>query len=154
MTDPTPIGRPLRIDPNAKSAVPDQPAFVARPAGAPVYHGFTVIAGSERDGWVLGTITEPHSLEPQLSGDAFVVAPDGSRAGLVWSTEGAALEVISGLEAGRWGVYAIRFPFAVQSEADLIRNFHLVLPLLQQEFQRVRRSAPLITPPGGNPTGA
>ena len=29
-------GRPLRLDPDAESADPDKPAFLARPEGAPV----------------------------------------------------------------------------------------------------------------------
>jgi hypothetical protein len=35
-----PVGRPLAVDRQAESADPGLPAFLARPPGAPVYHGF------------------------------------------------------------------------------------------------------------------
>src|SRR5438270_14102636 len=81
-------GQPLAIDSDAKSASSTEPAFVARPTGAPVYHGFIVLEDVAIDGFTLGTITD-FEAEATDSGDAFVIAPDGSRAGLVWevSTE-------------------------------------------------------------------
>ena len=36
-------GKPLAVDRHAASASPTEPAFVARPSGAPVYHGFRVL---------------------------------------------------------------------------------------------------------------
>lgn len=39
-------GRPLAIDHKAASASPTEPAFIARPEGAPVYHGFVVTVNS------------------------------------------------------------------------------------------------------------
>lgn len=62
-------GKPLTLNSNAKSASPDLPAFLARPAGAPVYHGFRMIEESRTDGWVFGTISAyegPHSFLPEL----------------------------------------------------------------------------------------
>jgi hypothetical protein len=53
-----------------------------RREAAPVYHGFPVIEGVEADGFRLGTIS---ALGPDDYGDAFVIAPDGSRAGLASS---------------------------------------------------------------------
>jgi hypothetical protein len=38
-----PTGRPLALDPFAESGSQTVPAFIARPAGAPVYHGFEVL---------------------------------------------------------------------------------------------------------------
>jgi len=35
-----PKGRPLAIDATARSASPTEPAFIARPEGAHVYHGW------------------------------------------------------------------------------------------------------------------
>ena len=78
-----PKGRPLAIDATAQSASPTEPAFVARPEGAPVYHGFVVLDDVTADGFTLGKITD-FEAEPCDEGDAFVIAPDGSRAGLVW----------------------------------------------------------------------
>ena len=78
--------RPLRVDPTAASADPTLPSFLVRPEGSPVYTGFPVIEGSEVDGFRLGMITD-FEAKPGTMGDAFVVAPDNSRAGLVWGTE-------------------------------------------------------------------
>ena len=78
-----PRGRPLALDPRAKSADPNLPAFLAPPEGAPVYHGFSILEGITVDGFRLGKITDFEAGRSD-AGDAFVVAPDGSRAGLVW----------------------------------------------------------------------
>ena len=66
-------------DPEALSASHDLPAFLARPQGSPVYHGFPVLDESDTDGWRLGVITEFEDPEGCGSGDVFVVAPDGTR---------------------------------------------------------------------------
>ena len=71
-----PAGRPLAIDGRAESADPALPAFLARPAGAPVYHGFPVIDGFESDSFRLGMITGFLS-EPAVAGDAYVIARMG-----------------------------------------------------------------------------
>ena len=39
-----PAGRPLAVDRSARSASQSDPAFVARPAGAPIYHGFQILS--------------------------------------------------------------------------------------------------------------
>lgn len=72
-------GRPLNLDPEAASADPSLPAFPAKPPGAAAYHGFRQL-DVEVDGFRWGMITD-FLAEPDTDGDAFVVAPDGSRAG-------------------------------------------------------------------------
>jgi hypothetical protein len=52
-----PKGRPLAIDATARSASPTEPAFIARPDGAPVYYGFVVLDDVNVDGFTLGKIT-------------------------------------------------------------------------------------------------
>ncbi len=143
MSDDTFKAIALRIDPEAATADPAQPAFVARPRGAPVYHGFPVLSGSETDGWFIGIITEPNSSEPQSSGDAYVVAPDGSRAGLIWDLECPEFEEVCAPDPERWGVYSVRFPHTVRSEDDLIHNFQQVLHLLKAQYIRVFGHAPV-----------
>ncbi|MGB8661499.1 MAG: hypothetical protein WA621_19745 [Candidatus Acidiferrum sp.] len=76
-------GRPLAVDPNTASDSPTERALIARPAGAPVYHDFQVLEDVVVEGFTFGKITDFES-EPRQEGDAFVVAPDNSRAGLVW----------------------------------------------------------------------
>jgi hypothetical protein len=115
------------------------PAFLARPAGAPVYHGFSVVRETETDGWIYGAITDYEVGSPQTVGDGYVVAPDGSRAGIVWSVDGPEFEEVSPPDPERWGVYSVRFPRPVASVEDLVFNFRAVLPALQQRFRKFRQ---------------
>lgn len=125
-------GRKIRLDGSAASADPNLPAFLARPPGAPAYHGFPVIPETETDGWLLGVITDYECEEPQTEGDAFVIAPDGSRAGIAWATDTPDFYEILPPDDLRWGVYGVRFPYAVGSLEDLIANFRAVLPRLKE----------------------
>ena len=50
--------RPLAIDHEAESADGALPGFVAKPAGAPVYHGFPILSDVEVDGFTPGMITD------------------------------------------------------------------------------------------------
>ena len=125
--------RPLALDESAKSAKADLPAFLARPGGMPVYHGFSVIEGVNVDGFRLGIITDFES-SPE-DGDAFVIAPDESRAGLVWSVgDVASLEEVCPLEASRWGVWAVTFPEPMKSREAMQRNLATVLPMLREKW--------------------
>jgi hypothetical protein len=133
-------GRPIVTDPSARSAILGQPAFIARPEGAPVYHGFVLLDDSETDGWRYGAITAFEDVGEEEAGDGFVVAPDGSRAGIVWSIDAPEFSVILPPQPGRWGVYGVRFPKPVSSRKVLIENFRAVLPLLKQQYERVQKS--------------
>lgn len=125
-------GLPLSLDPAAESANPTAPAFLARPGDAPVYHGFTVLDGVEADGFRLGTIS---ALGPADYGDAFVIAPDGSRAGLVWEVgDNRHLHEISGFEPGRWGVWAIEFSQPMESAEAAQRNLEDALPAFRAKW--------------------
>jgi hypothetical protein len=73
-------------------------------------------------------------------GDAFVVAPDGSRAGLVWEVGTGALQEILPPDAERWGVYAIFFPHATRTIHDLVSAFRAVLPQLKAKYAEVRHA--------------
>ena len=104
-----PKGRPQAIDATAQSASPTEPAFVARPEGAPVYHGFVVLDDVTADGCTLGKITD-FEAEPCDEGDAFVIAPDGSRAGLIWEVcDPSYFREVMPIEAGRWGLWGVGF---------------------------------------------
>ena len=131
MTNPLPQGQPAALDEAAEAKDPRLPAFLSAPVDAPVYHGFPLLAASERDGFVFGLITRPASDPPARWGDAYVIAPDGSRAGIVWQSDGDPSPVVCEPSPGRWGVYAFRFDGPVRDEGDLLRNFHAVLPQLK-----------------------
>jgi len=124
-------GQSVRVDRLAESADPNLPAFIATPKGMPVYYGFPVLAHSEKEGFSFGVITEPNGETPASWGDAFVVAPDGSRAGIVWQAEGEPAPIVCPPTPGRWGVYAFRFSRPVRNERDLIENLHEVLPQIK-----------------------
>jgi hypothetical protein len=138
------VGRPLRIDPDAESAVPGEPAFAARPARAPVYHGFVVLDDVEVDGFRLGMITDWES-EPADRGDAFVVAPDDSRAGLDWEVWPGArrIERVCEFSSDRWGVWYVAFPYPMDSRANARRNLAHVLPDLRLRWESWLASSPL-----------
>ena len=128
---------PIKLDEAAVSADPKIPAFLARPEGAPVYHGFPVVPESETDGWLFGAITEFVDPAGCTDGDGYVIAPDGSRAGLVWDVGSREIREISPPEKDRWGVYQVWFPHPVRTVDDLVSNFRSVLPQLQSIHAKV-----------------
>ena len=128
-----PEGVPLRLDPEARSADPSLPAFIARPEDAPAYHGFPMLEESRTDdGWCFGTISEPDCPEGSDWGDAFVVAPDGSRAGIVWQVGELVLAATGPPEEGRWGVFHVGFARPVHDEAGLVEQLREWLPELRR----------------------
>lgn len=135
-----PGGHPLRFDPDADTAVPGTPGFLARPDGAPVYHGFVVLDDVAFDGFTLGMITDFLAVEA-TSGDAFVVAPDGSRCGLVWDTPGSQFYQpgkfarLREPDANRWGVWDVSFPNLMRSKDDARRNLASITPRLRPQWQ-------------------
>lgn len=130
-------GRPLKLDPDAVSANPRLPAFLARPAGAPVYHGFPIVPESWTDGWMYGAITDFEDETGAVAGDGYVVSPRGRRAGLVWSVGMGDIAEVLPPNDQRWGVYAVWFPEPVRTVSDLVKGFRAVLPDLQARYQEL-----------------
>jgi hypothetical protein len=129
--DDVPKGRPLAIDATAQSASPTEPAFIARPDGAPVYYGFVVLDDVTVDGFTLGKITD-FEVEPCDEGDAFVIAPDGGRAGLVWEVyDKPYFQEVRPIETGRWGVWGVGFRLPMNSRENARRNLESILPELR-----------------------
>jgi len=127
-------GRPLAVDPTAQSSSPTEPAFVARPEGAPVYHGFVVLDDVFADGFTLGKITD-WEAEPCEAGDAFVIAPDGSRAGLVWEVcDPPYFQEVMAMEATRWGVWGVGFVLPMISRENARTNLESMLPQLKSRW--------------------
>lgn len=133
-----PDDRALITDETAASADPALPAFLARPNGAPVYHGFVIVPETYTDGWCLGAITEFEDPNGCEGGDAFVVAPDGSRAGLVWEVGAGDIQEILEPSPERWGVYAVWFPRPTRTIEDLVVGFRAVLPQLKSTYERIK----------------
>jgi hypothetical protein len=132
--DEVPKGRRLAIDATAQSASPTEPAFIARPDGAPVYYGFVVLDDVNVDGFTLGNITD-WEAEPCEAGDAFVIAPDGSRAGLVWEVfDPPYFQEVRSIETGRWGVWGVGFRLPMSSRENARRNLESVLPELKLQW--------------------
>jgi hypothetical protein len=89
------------------------------------------------DGWAFGTLTDWAGSD---YGDAFVEAPDGTRAGLVWDVDEFDLAEISPAEEGRWGVYGIAFRAVPHSVEDFTRELHAWLPRLREVYARCKAS--------------
>ncbi|MFG6486359.1 hypothetical protein ACG04R_06735 [Roseateles sp. BYS78W] len=143
----TPDGQVARIDPEAVSTDDELPAFIAAPRDAPAYYGFPMLDGSDKDGFRFGVITDPRGNEPKRWGDAYVVAPDGSRAGIVWQAGVGEATVICPPDQRRWGVYGFHFQAPIQSDRDLIRCLHSVLPQLKAFYETAAASRPGTTQP-------
>jgi hypothetical protein len=103
-----------------------------------VYHGFLILDDVEVDGFRLGMITDWEAV-PDVLGDAFVVAPDDSRCGLVWEVTNRDYfdEVMPPTDA-RWGVWAVAFPHTMQTREDARRNLAAILPRLREQWQSWR----------------
>lgn len=133
-----PKGRPLAIDPDAESASRTEPAFIARPECAPVYHGFQLLDDVVVEGFTFGKITD-FEAERCEEGDAFLVAPDNSRAGLVWEVaEKVSVTEISPFEPHRWGVWGVSFPHPMSSRENVRRNLELIFPTLKEKWNEWR----------------
>jgi hypothetical protein len=139
--NPKPRSKKLLSEPTAISANPDLPPFIARPEGAPVYYGFPLIEETRIDGWCFGAITDflqPDRVDGCTWGDAFIEAPDGSRAGIVWDTSVTGVEQISPPDPGRWGVWSVGFNRPIKTMDDLLFNLAEVLPLLQDRYRQIK----------------
>jgi hypothetical protein len=133
-----PQGRPLALDPTARSASTDKPAFLARPEGAPVYHGFQVLDDVGVDGFTFGKITDFESADVDC-GDAFVIAPDGSRAGLVWEYgESSYFHQVMAAEPDRWGVWGVGFARPMTNRENARKNLESILPELKKKWEAWR----------------
>jgi hypothetical protein len=88
----------------------------------PVYLGFLVVPETHTDGWGHGVIPEHEDPEGGTFGDAYVVAPDGSSAGIVREVGDEPLVQILPPDSGRWGIYAVSFPRPVRAAGHLMNR--------------------------------
>jgi hypothetical protein len=105
-----------------------------------VYHGFPVLSDVTVDGFTLGKISD-FEAERMDYGDAFVIAPDGTRAGLVREVaEVVTFEEIFPPDLGRWGVFAVGFTGPMRTRDDARRNLAQVVDLLRSHWQAASRN--------------
>lgn len=139
--EPT-LGRPVALDRDALSASHAEPAFIARPLGAPVYHGFQVLGDVIVDGFTFGKITD-FEIETCNEGDAFVVAPDDSRAGLIWKvSDKPHFQEICPPETERWGVWSVSFHHCMTNRDNVRKNLESILPELKRRWEEWLQSKP------------
>jgi len=136
---PKPIGRPIAIDRQAVSASPDAPAFIARPESSPVYYGFEILPDVSVDGFTFGKITDFEAASTDV-GDAFVIAPDNSRAGLVWEVyDTPYFREACAFEESRWGVWAVSFQHPMTSRENVRRNLQMIVPELRVKWENWKK---------------
>jgi hypothetical protein len=132
-------GLPIKQDPEA-SSTSNLPAFVDPPAGAPPYHGFSIQEDVQVEGFTFGVITEFEETETDW-GDAFVIAPDGSRAGLVWSiSDTHYFDQVMEPDERRWCVWGVGFDAPMKTKDDARRNLARIVPQLRVRWGQWRLS--------------
>ncbi|HSW97300.1 MAG TPA: hypothetical protein VLF89_05735 [Candidatus Saccharimonadales bacterium] len=122
--------------PKTKQGIP----FFIRDKNEKAYAGFPLIHETETNGFIYGAISNFLEFDTDKGcqyGDGFIEAPDGTRAGLVWGVSGNTnVQLMSGADEKRWGIYAIDFPKQMKTIEDLVYNFREVLPYLIEEYNK------------------
>lgn len=87
---------------------------------------------AEADGFALGMFVSYGDR-----GDAWVRAPDGGVAGLVWETgtPGYFTPLIAPDPAGRWGTFAVRLDLPLTTDAEAEAYLRALLPELMPRWQ-------------------
>jgi hypothetical protein len=110
--------------------------FLAWRKGGTVYEGCPVLEDVHVDGFTLGKITD-FEAEPCDFGDAYVVAPDNTRAGLVWRvSEDDEFFAVTPFQPARWGVWAVSFPLAMTCRENARRNLAAIVPRLRAKWEQ------------------
>lgn len=135
-----PVWKTMMIDPDATLLDPSKPPFASAPPGSPPYYGHPLMEETRHEGWCLGVVTDP--FEPDCDagctiGDAFVEAPDGRRAGLVWTLDNQPrFGVLRQPDLGRWGVFHFTVLQPIADMAVLRAAFGAMLPALEMLHKR------------------
>ena len=134
------ITKNLLIDSSVQSTDPSKPAFIAPPTEAKVYYGFPLIKEVSINGFTFGAITDFLESDTEAGctiGDAFVEAPDRTRAGIFWEvSDELKFYTIEQPDDKRWGVYYFTVPRPVKSLEDMKENFELMLPVIKQLYKQ------------------
>jgi hypothetical protein len=133
-------GQPIALNPNAISTSAADPPFVSPPPGSPVYYGFQILHDVVVEGFTFGKITD-FEAEACDYGDAFVVAPDDTRAGLVWEVgETPYFTQVLPPDPNRWGVWGVCFQYPMRSREDARRNLQAILPDLVEKWKNWKQA--------------
>ena len=100
---------------------------------------FDLIEESMTEGWRIGAITEYLEENACLDGDAFVEAPDGSRAFVFWETGIGKTVTDARAGSNNWGVYNVFVPKPVKTTEDFIENFRSILPELKELYDQTKK---------------
>ena len=69
-----------------------------------------------------------------------MVAPDDSRAGLVWEiSDSRYFTEVCPIEDRRWGVWAVSFQLPMSDRENARRNLESILPMLKQKWDEWRK---------------
>jgi hypothetical protein len=96
------------------------------------YDKWPVIEEATSCGWRFGALMK---FAGEKWGDAFVEAPNGTRAGIIWVMREGPVKMLVAPDSERWGVYDVPFSREMQSIGDVVLNFHAVLPALQELYR-------------------
>lgn len=105
------------------------------------YASFHLIPETRTNGWIYGAITSyDHDKNGCRSGDGFVEAPDGSRAGLDWivGKRPGRLRLVARGNKRAWAVYEAVFVRPVFSTTDLVREFRAILPAVKRKYWHLK----------------
>ena len=134
------LWKKMVLDENVELNDPSKPPFISAPPGSKPYFGHPLLEETRTDGWCLGIVTDP--FEPDCAegctiGDAFVEAPDGSRAGLVWTVEPTPrFAVLCEPDGERWGVFHFSVLRPITTMEDLQEAFVVMVPALEMLYER------------------
>ena len=130
-----PFTKTMVVDPS-ETVDPTSPPFVTNPAGSKPYHGHPLLEETRVGGWCFGVVTDPFEPDSDSGcsiGDAFVEAPDGSRAGLVWVVaDEAHFGVVAEPDSDRWGVYFFTVSHPIADMEQLVEAFTPMVAALRQ----------------------
>jgi hypothetical protein len=101
------------------------------------------LSGIECDGFKLGMITDFTVESDVVEGDLFIVAPDGSRAGIVWCT--GPIKRYGEIEPPnprRWGVWQFELERPLRTIDDAQWALNEMVPVLQPYWELWAKSLP------------
>lgn len=105
-----------------------------------IYFEIPVLPGVELEGWRLGLYTNSIDVDA-TAGDAYLVAPDGRRCGLVWRIAQPSWFVsLIGPNEHRFGTFEVACAHGPTSTHEARRFIAELLPDVRREWERSGRT--------------